>query len=121
MRVKHLEMIQGVINRLSHNSFLLKSWTVVLIAALFALSASESKPTFILFAYFPVFVLWGLDGYYLKEERKFRDLYNSVRRIDESEIDFSMECTSPGLEVVAWWKATFSKTLIPYYGVLLCR
>ena len=32
---KHLELIQGVINRLSSNSFLLKGWSVVLISALF--------------------------------------------------------------------------------------
>ena len=34
---KHLELIQGVINRLSTNSFLLKGWSVVLVSALFAL------------------------------------------------------------------------------------
>ncbi len=30
---KHLELIQGVINRLSTNPFLLKGWSVVLILA----------------------------------------------------------------------------------------
>ena len=31
--VKHLEMIQAVINRLGNNSFLLKSWSMTVIVA----------------------------------------------------------------------------------------
>lgn len=38
-KVKHLEMIQAVINRMAQNSFLLKGWSVVLTAAIFALAA----------------------------------------------------------------------------------
>ena len=34
-KLKHLEMIQGVINRMANCSFLLKGWSVTLIAALF--------------------------------------------------------------------------------------
>jgi len=44
---KHLEFIQGVINRLSTNSFLLKGWSVVLVSALFALSAPDSRAAFV--------------------------------------------------------------------------
>ena len=73
-KTKHMEFIQGVINRLSQNSFLLKGWSVVLISALFALSAGDSNPAFIVLAYIPAFIFWGLDGYFLREERKFRAL-----------------------------------------------
>ena len=38
----HLEMIQGIVNRLSHNSFLLKGWSVVLVSAMFALAAKDT-------------------------------------------------------------------------------
>ena len=31
-KLKHLEFIQGVINRLATNSFLMKGWSVVLVA-----------------------------------------------------------------------------------------
>ncbi len=47
----HLEMIQGVVNRLSTDSFLLKGWTVVLISALFALAAANSNTYFVYLAY----------------------------------------------------------------------
>ena len=86
-KTKHLEMIQGVINRLSTNSFLLKGWSVVLVSALFALSAGDSNPAFIFLAYIPALVFWGLDGYFLWEERKFRKLYDRVRTLDEPAID----------------------------------
>ena len=59
---KHLELIQGVINRLAGNSFLLKGWSVFLISALFALSAPGSRVEFVYLAYIPVLVFWGLAG-----------------------------------------------------------
>ena len=34
-KLKHLELIQGVINRLGSDSFRMKGWTVVLVAAVF--------------------------------------------------------------------------------------
>jgi hypothetical protein len=68
----HLEMIQGVVNRLSNNSFLLKGWSVLLVSGLFALAAKDAKALFVYIAYFPCCVFWGLDGYFLWQERLFR-------------------------------------------------
>ena len=42
-KLKHLEMIQGVINRLAANSFMLKGWSVFLISALFVLAARDDR------------------------------------------------------------------------------
>ena len=76
----HLEMIQGVVNRLSHNSFLLKGWSVILVSAMFAIAAKDSNMIFIYLAYFPAISFWGLDGYFLHQERLFRALYDHVRK-----------------------------------------
>ena len=78
----HLELIQGIINRLSTNSFVLKGWSVVLVSALFALAAPESRPAFVYLAYIPTVVFWGLDGYFLWQERLYRALYDHVRMLD---------------------------------------
>ncbi len=118
-KTKHLEMIQGIVNRLSTNSFLLKGWSVVLVSALFALSAGGSNLAFILLAYIPASVFWGLDGYFLWEEKKFRALYDHVRNLDESAIDFSMDTTTVATKAGDWWNATWSKTLFPFHGVLI--
>ena len=118
-KTKHLELIQGVVNRLSTNSFLLKGWSVVLISALFALSVGGSNPAFVFLAYIPAFVFWGLDGYFLWEEKKFRKLYDHVRQLEEAEIDFSMDTTGVKDQAGTWWGATGSKTLVPFHGVLI--
>jgi hypothetical protein len=91
---KHLEFIQAAVGRMASNLFLLKGWAITLIAALFALSAKDSNRAYFLIAYIPATVFWGLDGYFLSQERRFRSLYDSVRKFDETQIDFSMD-TSP--------------------------
>lgn len=118
-KLKHLEMLQGVINRMANNSFLLKGWSVVLISALFALAAKDSQIYFIYLAYFPAIAFWHLDGYFLWQERLYRKLYDKVRLQDESEIDFSMD-TSPVMgEVESWSQVSFSKTLRVFHGAII--
>ena len=120
-KLKHLEFIQQAINRMASNLFLLKGWTVTLIAALFALAAKESNNYYFALAYLPTVMFWLLDGYFLSQERRFRSLYDYVRKQDESGIDFSMDTQSfknaPSRN--RWSHALFSSTLVIYYGVLL--
>lgn len=117
-KLKHLEMIQAVINRLAANSFLAKGWSLTLVSALFAISASGANDIQALLAFIPAVVFWGLDGYFLWEERKFRGLYDLVRRLDASEIDFSMD-TSLTKKKLSWTNALFSVTLAPFHFGLL--
>lgn len=113
---KHLEFIQAVINRMAGNSFLLKGWAITLVAALFALSAKDTNQSYIFIAYFPVIIFWILDGYFLSQERLFRDLYNHVRKLDEKEIDFSMDTSEYKKEKKNSWRySIFSVTLRFFY------
>jgi predicted membrane channel-forming protein YqfA (hemolysin III family) len=52
-RIKHLEMIQVVINRLAGNSFMLKSWSITVVSALMALAAKDANARYALLALFP--------------------------------------------------------------------
>ena len=101
------------------NLFLLKGWSITLIAALFALAAKDSNKFYILIAYFPLFIFWSLDGYFLSQERKFRALYDYVRKLDEKKIDFSMD-TRPFSNDTrnTWFGAMSSRTLVIYYAGL---
>ena len=90
-KLKHLELIQGVINRLAGNSFYMKGWTVVLLSALLVLVVREDQGDLSLLGLLPVLVFWGLDAYFLWQERLFRALYDRVRLVDAAEIDFSMD------------------------------
>lgn len=114
----HLEMIQAIINRMSVNSFLLKGWSVVLVSALFALAASDSKALFVYLAYFPSVAFWILDGYFLWQERLFRKLYDRVRAMAESDVDFSMDTSSVRGDDGGWFAVVFSKTLLIFHGTV---
>lgn len=90
-RLKHLEMIQGVISRMASNSFSLKGWAVTLVAGIFVLAGKDTDKMYFLVAYLPIIVFWGLDSYYLLQERLYRALYDKVRQFSEEKIDFSMK------------------------------
>ncbi len=118
-KLKHLEMIQGVINRMANNSFLLKSWSVVLVSALFALSTKEKNGYLVPLAYFPALAFWTLDGYFLWQERLFRKLYDRVRVLDDVDVDFSMNLSPVLSEVDSWRSVMISKTLAIFHGAII--
>jgi len=116
---KHLEFIQAVISRMAGNSFFLKGWTVTLVAALFALSSKDANPNYVLVAYLPIVVFWALDGYFLYQERLFRGLYDHVRQLAETKIDFSMDTRRFQGTRNSWLGAMFSSTLLLFYLPLI--
>jgi hypothetical protein len=114
-KLRHLEFIQSVINRLSGNSFLLKGWSVTLVAALFALAAKDANKNYILVAYLPVLIFWNIDAYFLSQERRFRSLYDDVRKKKEEDIDFSMDTKSFHTGGNSWACSFVSPSLILFY------
>lgn len=93
-KIRHLELVQGVISRMANNSFMLKGWAVTLVAGIFALAGKDAHKLYFLVAYIPVMVFWGLDAYYLFQERLYRSLYDKVRQADKDAIDFSLKATT---------------------------
>ena len=77
-KLKHLEFIQNVINRHNSNSFMIKGWTITISAALFALAGTINEPIVVFIALVPIIMFWGLDAYYLSNERCFVDLFNAA-------------------------------------------
>jgi hypothetical protein len=118
-KIKHLEFIQLVITRMNVNSFLLRGWSVTLVAALFAFAAKDTNIDYVLITYISTPLFWLLDGYYLSQERKYRDLYNVIRQKNETEIDFDMNATITNNNKNSWIVSTFSITQIIFYGTLI--
>lgn len=116
-KTEHLQMIQQVINRMASNSFVLKGWSVTLTSALLALAAKDAERRFVLLAWFPLVMFWALDGYYLLQERLFRERYDQVRRASE-ECDFSMAVGAGPSRVKEWLGASFSITLGIFHGCI---
>lgn len=117
-KLKHLEMVQSVINRMAGNSFLIKGWSVTLTSALFALAAKDSNSFFVYLAYFPCVTFWTLDGYFLRQERLYRKLYQVVAKKKIDDIDFSMNANVYENEVDSWFLTCFSITQKIFHGTI---
>jgi hypothetical protein len=118
-KLKHLEMLQGVINRLANNSFLVKGWSITLVSAFVALTASNGNKLVIVAALFPTILFWFLDAYFLRQERLFRKLYDYARVAEENQIDFSMNTSEFNNTVPSWFSVMGSSTLLLFYGTIL--
>lgn len=116
-KITHMEMIQGIINRIGGNSFSLKGWAVTLVAGIFALASKDTDKMYFLIAYVPIVVFWFLDAYYLLQERLYRALYNKVRIMKEEDIDFDMNTNLPEIksEKTVYSDCLFSKTELGFY------
>lgn len=115
--LKHLEMIQAVISRMAQNSFTLKGWAVTLVTAILALAVGTGTRGILLVALLPALVLWGLDGYYLRQERLFRRLYDAARGgVSGVTVEpFSMNTQPYSSNVAGWWSTCCSRTIAPLY------
>ncbi len=67
----HVEVMQGVINRMAENSRSCKVWCVTLVAAVLVLVARTGEPKHALIALVPTLLFLFLDSYYLALERAF--------------------------------------------------
>lgn len=118
-KVKQLEFIQGIVNRLAANSFQLKGWSVFIVAAILGVGSIEGTSDIAILAILPVVVFWGLDGYYLWQERLFRLLYDEVRKKNPAEVDYDMDPRPVKEKDKGWFAAAISRTVILFHGVLL--
>lgn len=118
-RLKHLEMLQQVITRMANNSFLLKGWSVTLLSAILVVTAKDKIYPMGWIALIPIIIFWLLDGFFLRQERLFRKLYDKYRvQPQESETDFNMDTSVVATEVGNWLQVTFSTTLTVFHGGL---
>lgn len=116
-KITHMEMIQGIINRMGGNSFSLKGWAVTLVAGIFALASKDTDKMYFLIAYVPIVVFWFLDAFYLLQERLYRALYNKVRVMKAEDVNFDMNTNLPELKSkrTTYIDCLFSKTEFGFY------
>lgn len=116
-KLEHLKLIQGAIARMSGNSFLLKGWTVTLVAALFAFAAKDADRAFIVIAWVPLVVFGLLDTYYLWQEKLFREHYATVAALPAGQVNFSMNI-EPHKQTRKWRQSFVSPSIYGFYGPL---
>ena len=118
-RIKHLELVQSIVSRLAGNSASLKTWSVTLIAGLFALAAKDTENAYFMVAYLPCLTFWGLDSYYLSQERRFRDLFNEIEQNPVSGTRMNMTTDHLKRKSNSWAACVLSRTEIAFYVPLL--
>lgn len=122
-KIKHIEMIENIIERMAKNSFQLKGWAMTLIALVGTISAQGSDKRFILFAFIPIVGFWVLDSFYLQQERKYKQLYKNVAAKDENQIDFNLDTskvvgTVDEMKRLCFCKCMFSITELWFYPLI---
>lgn len=128
-RIKHLEMIQGVISRLANHSFLVKGWAVTVAAVFFGFAVDSDNATLVGASVAPTLAFWGLDTCFLRSERLFRALFDRVRVVPTDVEPFFMGATGDafvrslragsGKAPFSWWSTVGRPTLVLLYGGLL--
>ena len=88
-QISYLQMIQGVIDRMSTTSAIFKGFCAAIITGISAVSFTEINRWVLLLAVSPVICFFILDIYYLMLEKRYRALYNSVRT-GQHAIDFDL-------------------------------
>jgi hypothetical protein len=122
---KEIDLIQGVINRMASNSFLLKGWIVSLIAVILALTKDTIVATqlsyFSLILLLPVIVFWYLDAFFLHKERCYIKLYEWVIKNRQTSLDntYSLNYKKYEKDVDSIFKIMFSTTLRLFYGFIV--
>lgn len=119
---KELDFIQGCIERMAHNSFLIKGWVIAITIAFLGFMGSKKNDVDVvvsLLILFPIIILWCLDGYFLYIERCYRNLYQKrvdlrVYGITNSNIKYyDLKYNTVVNESI--FKAIFSKSLMLFY------
>lgn len=129
---KEIELIQACINRMAQNSFMIKGWTISLVAVVLAL-LPETVDFSLLSAICIISTIcfWFLDAFYLKTEKLYRKKYEWViaRRIETLEFSYDLNPYNSGMwlpekngtvkSVPCIVRVMFTKTLTPIYCPLL--
>lgn len=115
----HLATIRALVTRMSVGSLLLKVWSVLIVAALLAVTVNPAHARFAWLALFMAITFWMLDAYFLRQARLFRKIYDRIQNLTESEIDFLLDTSPVDSEGDAWRSILFSKTPTVFYGAVI--
>ena len=115
---KHLEFIQLTITRMNVNSFLVKGWLVTLTAAIFVLAQKDTNAKFFWIMPLISILFWILDGFFVRTERQYRGLYDYVRSLEASQVDFSMNTELYKGGKNTYFRCFLSITLILFYPII---
>lgn len=112
---KEFDIIQEIIERQANNSFRIKGWTIALVVVALVFRNHDFQ---LLVAFIPLLGFWGLDAYFLCQEKRYRNLYDWVRenRLDTDKYLFDLDTSRISNQVDGTLRTMISPTLIGFYG-----
>ncbi len=113
--IAECEIIEHIIHRMAHHSFLIRGWAVTIIVGALLMNMG---PYNIFVAFMPLVAFWYLDAFFLRQERLYRKLYSWVaeNRLKSDEFILSMNAYRFNDQVDSNFKIMFSHTLLWFYG-----
>jgi hypothetical protein len=115
-KIAHLNMIQTVTTRMAGNSATCKNLCMTIVAALLALYANKQVMEYLYICFVPTVLFFFLDAKYLRLERGYRALYNSVRKENEQKTDFDLSPSFEAAETTISVALTWS--ILWFYGTI---
>src|SRR5271156_6565489 len=86
LRVKHLDMVQAIVTRLANYGATLKNYCITLATAICGFTLTLHRPSVGLLALLPIVVFALLDTQFLRNERRFRGLFDTLRQGDSATV-----------------------------------
>jgi hypothetical protein len=117
LRVKHLEFLQAVITRLANQGATLKNYCITVTTAVCGFAVTLQHPIVALLALLPIFTFAVLDAEYLSTERRFRALFDRVRREEWANMP-SFELDPLSMPELTNGNAFWSWSILGFYAPL---
>ncbi|MBO7327174.1 MAG: hypothetical protein J6W00_00210 [Lentisphaeria bacterium] len=119
---KELDLIQGCISRMAHNSFIVKGWAVLLVSGVFAFWGKQALSfTMGIIVCGALLALWILNAFFLAKEKDYRNWYSQIiinRKSGNDELLYELNTTKYPIEKCCVAGTMFS-TILPWFYLVL--
>lgn len=115
--LKYMEMVQAIIARLANYGATLKNYCATLATAICGFSITLQRPIIAVIALMPVIVFALLDAQFLRNERRFRHLYDLITQSDWTNVP-SFEINLRQAPKVSYWSCLRSWSIFAFYTPL---
>lgn len=115
-QIKHLEMIQSVINRIASHKPQYKGWYITLIIAINIFGTSKIINKQVCLVFIITLCFWIITSYYLYLERLYIKLYEDVRLYVKKDFDMNI---SSYKSTSKFFKGFISLSHVIYYIIMV--
>lgn len=116
---QHLATLRAIAQRMAVGALLLEGWSCLAVAALLAVAQTPEGSRFAWLALFLAISFWLLDAHLLRQKLLFQELRERVRRLPETEIEYTLDTSPVDGEAYAWRSLVFQRRLVWFHGSVI--